>query len=424
MTQGRTRDRSRDYDVVIFGASGFTGALVAEYLVRKFVGNEDAPRLALAGRNQRKLEEVRAELAAIDPRASEWPIEIADSFDRAALDALAGKSEVICTTVGPYAKYGERLVAACVENGTDYCDLTGETHFIRRMIDDHQERAEETGARIVCSCGFDSIPSDLGTLVLQDAMTDRYGVPAHEVRFFAGESKGSMSGGTIASMLNIVDEAGRDGNVRRVLLDPYALNPEGERSGPDGRDQFSVRFDDELGMWTGPFLMAGINTRVVRRSHALMGFPWGRSFRYSEAMSFGRGPRGFAAASAVTAGLGGFMAATGVGPLRKLLEKRLPSPGEGPDREAREAGHFTVRLLGRARTPEGREVKLRAKVQGFHDPGYGETARMLGESALCLAIDGAELDVEGGILTPATAMGMRLVERLREVGMVFEAPAS
>lgn len=414
----RTRDRSRRFDVVLWGASGFTGQLVAEYLVRHYADTD--LRLALAGRNEAKLERVRRELAGIDERAAELPILLGDSFDAASLDALAADAEVVCTTVGPYAKYGAELVAACVRNGTDYCDLTGETHFIRRMIDAHHDEAVRTGARIVHCCGFDSIPSDLGTRMVQEDFHERYGRYAHEVRYYAGESRGGVSGGTAASMLELLEAAAEDPEIRKILGHPYALNPEGERTGPDGSDQTGVRYEPELGMWTGPFVMAAINTRIVRRSHALEGYPWGRDFRYSEAMTFGKGPKGLLAATLVTGALGGVVAGSVLPPVRKLLAKQLPEPGQGPSREKREAGFFVIRLVAKGEDASGREVTLRGLVEGQNDPGYGETAKMLGESAVCLALDGAELEAGGGIRTPASTMGMRLVERLRDAGMTFE----
>jgi short subunit dehydrogenase-like uncharacterized protein len=409
----------RPYRWVLFGATGFTGRLVAEYLLAQ--APADAP-WAIAGRSRGKLEALRDELADRWPRARELPLLVADSGDRSSLDALAAAADVVATTVGPYATYGSELVGACVAAGTHYCDLTGEVHFIRRMIDAHHEAARERGARIVHCCGFDSIPSDLGTLMITDALEARGATP-EAVRFYAGESRGGFSGGTIASMLALLDEAKRDREVRRILGHPYALNPEGARQGPDGSDQTGVRFDEALGMWTAPFVMAAINTRVVRRSIALRGAPFGDGFRYSEVMSTGKGPAGLARATAIAAGLGGFLAATSVGPLRRQLEKRLPAPGEGPSEAARQAGYFVIRLIGRGRGPDGQRVEVRGKVAGNQDPGYGETAKMLGESAMCLALDGDRLPAApggGGVLTPATAMGTTLLDRLRAAGMTFE----
>jgi short subunit dehydrogenase-like uncharacterized protein len=414
----RRRDRSRAHDLVLFGATGFTGALVAEYLARHH-GRSDV-RIALAGRDAAKLERVRASIAAIEPRAAGWPLIVADAHDAAALERVAASAEVVCTTVGPYARYGTQLVGACVRQGTDYCDLTGEPQFIRRMIDAHHEEAQRTGARIVHCCGFDSIPSDLGTLMLQHAMRERHGGHLHWVRCYAGESKGGVSGGTAASMLNAVEEIARDRSVARVLADPYALVPR-EARGADGPDLRTVRHDADLGMWTAPFVMAQVNTRVVRRSSYLLGDGYGPDFRYSEVMSTGRGAAGLARAVAITAGLGGFMAALAARPLRRVIAERvLPKPGEGPDREARERGYFVMRLIGKGRAKDGREVVLRGRVEGKADPGYGETAKMLSESALCLALDGEALEAPGGIRTPASTMGMRLVERLRGAGMIFE----
>ena len=333
---------------------------------------------------------------------------------------MAAEAEVVCTTVGPYAKYGHELVAACVEAGTDYCDLTGEVPFIRAMIDRHHERARSTGARIVHCCGFDSIPSDLGTLMLQEAAVERFAVPADRVTLVVGASRGGFSGGTVASLTNVVEQAKADREIRRIVSDPYALNPDGERRGPDGPDRLGPRFDPELGRWTGPFVMASINTRVVRRSNALLGWRYGRDFRYAEVTGFSSGLKGRIAAGAVAAGLGAFVGALGLGPTRTLLQKTvLPKPGEGPDLETRENGFFNISLHGRGAATDEGDFELIARVRGHKDPGYGETAKMLGEAALCLALDGAELASPGGVLTPASAMGMTLVGRLRRAGMVF-----
>jgi short subunit dehydrogenase-like uncharacterized protein len=271
--------------------------------------------------------------------------------------------------------------------------------------------------RIVHCCGYDSIPSDLGTLMIQRAFKERFGAPASEVRLFAGEARGGVSGGTAASMLELLDEAERDANVGRLLADPYALNPDGERPGPDGPDPVRPRYDPELGMWTGPFVMAAINTRVVRRSHALLGFPWGRDFRYQEASSFGQGPAGAVKATAAAGGLAGLVLAGRFRAARALLGKLLPSPGEGPSETQREQGYFRTRLI--AKGGEG-GPSLRGFVAGDRDPGYGATAIMLGESAACLALERGELDSGGGVLTPASAMGEQLLARLRAAGIRFE----
>jgi short subunit dehydrogenase-like uncharacterized protein len=403
-TLPRTRDRSRDFDIVLWGATGFTGQLVADYLVRNYLGGDTGLRLALAGRNEDKVRKVAAEIG--EP---ELPILVGDSFDADALDAIASRAEVVISTVGPYAKYGAELVAACVRNGTDYCDLTGETQFVRAMIDAHHEDAQKTGARIVHCCGYDSIPSDLGTLMTQEAFKERYGRYASQVKMAAVDMRGAFSGGTVASMLNIFDELKTNPGIRKVLGNPYALNPKGIR-GPDKGDQNGARYDKDLGTWTAPFIMAAINTRIVRRSHALHGQPYGEDFRYSEVM----GTKNMAQAISMAGGLMAFMASIAIPFTRPFVEKRLPSPGEGPDAEARAKGRFKTVLLAL-----GNGNSLRGVVSDKRDPGYGSTAVMLSEAALCLALQGNELESGGGILTPATAMGMTLVERLRNAGLTL-----
>jgi short subunit dehydrogenase-like uncharacterized protein len=417
-----TSRAGRKFDVLLWGATGFTGRLVAEYLLARY-GVRGEIKWAIGGRNRAKLESVRAELCAIDPRAAEIPIVVGDASDRASLDPIVKDARVVCTTVGPYAIYGREMVAACVDAATDYCDLTGETPFIREMIDAHHDRAKKTGARIVHCCGFDSIPSDLGTLMLQEHAR-ALGSRCIEVKCMAGESSGGMSGGTIASMLNIAESAAKDRKIARVLMDPYALDPEGGARGQDGADQRGVRFDEDLRKWTGPFVMAAINTRVVRRSNALLGYAWGKDFRYSESMSFGRGPKGWGIAAGLSVGIAAFIGAAALPPTRKLLARALPAPGEGPSKEKREHGFFVTRLVGITESKNGSSApaKLLGVVKGQQDPGYGETSKMIGESAVCLAKDDA-IPKAGGILTPASSMGMRLVERLRAQGMTFDVGA-
>lgn len=409
----RTRDRSRTHDIVLFGATGFTGGLVAEYLAKKHRG----ARIALAGRDREKLARVQDELAKIDPGAARWPIRIADARDRGALAAIAKEAEVVCTAIGPYAKYGADLVAACVQSGTDYCDLTGEAQFIAKTIEAHHAEAVRTGARIVHCTGFDSIPSDLGTLMMHRAMSEAGG-RLEEVRFFMGKSSGGASGGTVASALHLLDEARSDPAIRKVLADPYSLVPSDAR-GPDTQDMKSLGRDRDLGTWTAPFLMAAINAKIVRRTNYLLDFPYGRDFRYSERMSTGKGIGGLARAAAITGATAAIAISAGIGPIRRLAEKRLPKPGEGPDREARERGYFAVHLIATGRGKNGGPRMLRGRIQGEGDPGYGETAKMMAESALCLALDGASLSAPGGIRTPASTMGPLLIDRLRAAGMVF-----
>jgi short subunit dehydrogenase-like uncharacterized protein len=407
----------REFDVVLYGATGFAGRLVAEYFAEK----RPDIRWAIAGRNPDKLDDTRSRLSQEYPDADDIPTLVADSTDRDSLDKLAAQTRVVCTTVGPYAKYGDKLVEACVEHGTDYCDLTGEVHWIRKMLDEHHSAAKASGARIVHCCGFDSIPSDLGTLMLQSYAEEHYGARCSEVKFFLRGASGGFSGGTIDSMANLMEEAGRNADVRKIVGHPYALNPPGQREGPDGSLQQGPRYDDDIDAWTGPFVMASVNEKIVRRSNALLDFEYGRDFKYRESVQMGSGVKGAISAGGMSAFMGGFTGAMALGPTRKLLQKFvLPEPGEGPSREDIENGYFKVELLGKGIAEDGWSFELIGTVAADKDPGYGATAVMLGESALCLAQDVVDEGLGGGILTPASAMGMPLVERLRDAGMTFE----
>jgi short subunit dehydrogenase-like uncharacterized protein len=411
-TQGATGE-DREFDVVLWGASGFTGRLVAEYLVGRYGGGSDL-RWALAGRNRTKLEAVRA---ALGETGAGLPILLADGDDQAALDALAARTRVVCSTVGPYALYGSGLVAACVGRGTHYCDLTGEVHWMRRMIDLHHDAARASGARIVHTCGFDSIPSDLGVHFLQAEMRRRYGVPCAAVKFRAKEFRGGFSGGTIASMLEMLDQADRDPGIRAVLADPYGLNPAGERRGLDGPERSLPEYDPDFGGWVTPFVMGVINTKVVRRSNALLGYAYGREFRYEEGTLMPLGILGFPVAAAASTASAAVMAAASVGGLRRFLGSLLPKPGEGPSEKPRTSGFYVIELLGRH--PDDRSLDLRVRIRGDRDPGYGSTSKMLAESAVCLARD--PLTAAGGVLTPAVAMGDHLLARLSgNAGVSFE----
>lgn len=399
----------RRFDVVLFGATGFTGRLVA----RELAGT-DGLSWALAGRNPNKLEALRAELARERPALADLPILVADSANEAALAEVAKQTRVVCTTVGPYDLLGEPLVKACAEQGTDYCDLTGETPFIRRMIERYHDLAVARGARIVHCCGFDSIPSDLGVFALQREARERWGRPASLVRFTMKKAKGGFSGGTVASLVNVVERM-KDPATRKAMGHAYALNPDGERKGPDRGDKLEPRRDPVTGRWLGPFLMAPVNTRVVRRSHALAGYPYGRDFRYEELMDFGPGALGLAKAAGMGVGLMAFLGAMSIPPLKRLLEKKvLPAPGEGPSEELIRTGFFTAVIRGEA---DGRAIEL--EVRGEGDPGYGATAKMLSQAALCLALDETAGPLPAGVLTPATAMGEALLTRLARVGVTF-----
>ena len=407
--------KDREFEVVVYGATGFTGQLVAEYLLGQY-GEGEGLRWAIAGRSEEKLRRTRRELG---PAAEQLPIIVAESSDEDALSQLASRTHVVLTTVGPYALYGSNLVAACVKHGTDYCDLAGETQWVRKMIDTHHEQAQKTGARIVHCCGFDSIPMDIGVYFLQEEAKARHGAYCESIALYVKATKGSMSGGTMASMSNIIQEAKRDRSIARILADPYALNPPGERQGPDVGDQQDVRFDEDVNSWTAPFVMAAINTRVVRRSNALAGYPYGRGFRYREATLTGPGTGGRLKGALLAATLGALVLGISARPTRALLQKFvLPDPGEGPSREQQKSGFFSLMQIGKL--PDGKI--MRTRIAGDRDPGYGSTSKMLSESAVCLAKD--DLGTAGGIWTPASAMGAPLLERLRRnAGLTFEVIA-
>ncbi len=410
-------DPGRRFDLVVFGATSFVGRLLCEYLLAQY-GSDGALRWALAGRSPAKLEALRAELGA---PAAGLPCLVADAADEPSLRALCDRASLVVSTVGPYALHGEPLVKACAETGTDYCDLAGEVQWIRRMIERHEPAARASGARIVHCCGFDSIPSDLGVFFLQQESRARFGQPCARVAMRVRALRGGVSGGTAASLLNVVREAAADPALRRELADPYSLCP--PSPGPRTRQPRvrGAQFDAASGSWVAPFVMSAINTRIVLRSHALLGAAYGDDFRYDEAVSTGRGLRGRAKAIAMAAGLGGFLLAGAVPPARWVLQHWvLPAPGEGPGPEARRRGHFDLRFLGV--TADGR--RLQSKVTGDRDPGYGSTARMLGEAAACLALDLAgarRLAGRGGFPTPASLFGSRLVARLcTNAGLRFE----
>ena len=407
---------SREFEVVVWGASGFTGKLTAEYLLTRY-GVGGPLRWALAGRNAAKLEAVRKDLSretGIDAHA--LPILVGDGDDAGFLDELTRRASVVCTSGGPYAKYGSKLVAACAKNGSDYCDLTGEVHWMQRMIEAHQAAARASGARIVFCCGFDCIPADLGAFFMQREMRARHGVASSRIQFRVSGFSGGASGGTVASMLHMLEEAERDPAVLAALNEPYALNPKGERTGPDGPERSAPRWDGDFREWTAPFMMAGIDTKVVRRSNALLDYAYGKGFRYEEGMLMGSGPLGFAKAALTSAGTAAAMGAMALGPVRRAFSGLLPQPGDGPATAKREAGYFDIRL--RAEHPSDPTKALRGRIRGDRDPGYGSTSKMLGESAICLAKDA--LPVAGGCWTPASAMGDALLARLNaNAGVTF-----
>lgn len=408
------------YDLVLWGATGFTGQIVAEYLARRY--GTTGLRWALAGRNAAKLEQVRRALAARYPAAADLPVLVGDGLDRPSLDAIVQQTRVVISAVGPYALYGTPLVAACAAHGVDYCDITGEVPWIRENIAAFEAQAAATGARIVHCCGFDSIPSDLGVWLVQEEARARFGRPCDAVQLTVLRARGGFSGGTVASLLNLLAEAGRNPALRRTLADPYALVP--NHPGPRQFEQTGARWDADLRGWTAPFMMASINTRIVHRSNFLLGYPYGEQFRYGEAQRMGDGLlNGRLPALAFGGGLKLFTALAALGPTRRLLEKTvLPAPGEGPSQATRERGFFELRLLGKGVDQDGRPFVVRADVRGAGDPGYNATARMLAETALGLAEE-TQGAARGGILTPAAALGPRLPARLRAADFTFDVAA-
>lgn len=396
--------KNKKFDLIIWGASGFTGRLVAQYLLREYGLTKDLS-WAMAGRNQEKLEQVRTELGN-----ESIPILIADSMDMDSLNNMVKQTKVICTTVGPYAKYGSPLVEACINNGADYCDLTGEVQWIRRMVDQHHEQAMEAGVKIVHCCGFDSIPSDMGVYFLQKEAKARTGQYCQHIKMRVKAMKGGISGGTYASLSNVMAEAEKDASIQDILEDPYNINPAGERSGLDVGDLMEAKFDKDFQAWISPFVMATINTRVVRRSHALSGYPYGKDFRYDEATMNGKG---FGKKMQAKMIAGGMNLMTSMKPdsiFKKIADYFLPSPGEGPSPQERETGFYNLAFLGKFK--DG--TTLLGKVTGDKDPGYGSTSKMLGEAAVCLAKDRDHLVASAGILTASTAMGDALLKRLEE----------
>jgi short subunit dehydrogenase-like uncharacterized protein len=389
---------SKKFDIVVYGASGFTGQLVAEYLASHYANDGDL-KWAMAGRNADKLAKVRDEIGA----PADTPLIAADGSDAASLSAMLDQTRSVISTVGPYQLYGSELVAACAASGTDYLDLCGEPVWMRQMIDAHEAAAKASGARIVFSCGFDSIPFELGVYFCEATAKKVFGAPVARVKGRVRALKGGPSGGTIASIKATFMAAARDLSQVGMLQDPFVLTPGFE--GPDQPRGNRPKLDEDLGSWTAPFGMATINTRNVHRSNMLLGFPYGRDLVYDEMVVTGPGDAGeakarslFAASKAERAGaLGG------------------PKPGEGPSKEERESGYYDVLFVGVA--PDGRQVRV--SVKGDRDPGYGSTSKMISECAICLLRDAPE--VPPGFWTPGAAMGERLIKRLVDhAGLQFE----
>jgi len=408
--------RVRDLDVVVYGATGFAGVLVAEHLAAHA---PEGTRIALAGRSPARLEAVRERLGV------DWPVLVADAAAEGDLAKLAAAAHVVLTTVGPYAKYGRALAHACAEAGTDYVDITGEVLFARASADENHELARSTGARIVHSCGFDSIPSDIGVHVLHALVLADGAGELTDTTLVVTSMRGGASGGTIDSMRHQLDEVKTDRDLRRLAASPYSLSPDRAREPDLGRQEDLVTLpgravDPALRGTLAPFFMAPYNTRIVRRSNALRDWAYGRRFRYREVLSVGSSRLSPVLAAVTKLGLGALVVGLSLAPTRAVLDRLLPKPGDGPDEESRRQGHFTVDLY--TTTTTGARYTARVKAKG--DPGYAATAVMLGESALALVHNRAELpEPPGGVLTPATGIGDALVGRLRAAGLEISARA-
>ncbi|WP_417357449.1 MULTISPECIES: saccharopine dehydrogenase family protein [Gammaproteobacteria] len=407
------------FDLVVFGATSFVGQILTRYLSQYLAESQEPLRWAIAGRSAAKLEMLKA---ALGEAGQQLPILISDATDAGQIAALCAQTRAVVSTVGPYALYGEPLIKACAEGGTDYCDLTGEAQWIKRMVDKYQAAARHSGARIVHCCGFDSVPSDMGVWLLQQEAVKRWGQPLGEITMRVKAMKGGASGGTVASILQFIEEALADPAIRQDINNPYSLCPPAPVNSARQHQVKAAEYDHNAQSWAAPFLMAAVNERVVHRSNALLGQAYGQGFSYNEALLTGPGLKGRLKAFGVVAALGTFMLGALVKPGRYLMQRfLLPKPGEGPSEAAQLAGHFDLRFWGKGEAGQA----LSLKVTGDRDPGYGATAKMLGQAALFLALNmraGSEKTGRpGGFWTPASAFGEGYLDRLRcHSGMTFE----
>jgi len=384
----------KTYDIVVYGASGFTGRLVAEYLAKQY-GAGSGVRWAMAGRNAEKLAAVREEIGA----PASTPLVIADADDPDSIQTMVASTKVVLTTVGPYQLYGSDLVATCVKAGTDYVDLCGEPPWMRQMIDAHEDTAKQSGARIIFSCGFDSIPFDMGVHFLQKAAREKFGNPMPRVRGRVRKMQGTFSGGTAASLKATMAAAMKDPSILELLRNPYSLTPGAE--GPEQPRGTKPIYDEVIESWCAPFIMAPINTRNVLRSNFISDYSYGNDFQYDEMFVTGPGEKGEAIANAIAND-------------DSMSKEGGPKPGEGPSKEEREAGFYDVLFVG----TDGTNT-IKAVVTGDKDPGYGSTSKMITESAVCLVQD--DLKTGGGIWTSAPALGDHLIKRLvANAGLTFD----
>ena len=397
-------------DLVIWGATGFTGQLVCEYIANSY--NSKDLNWTIAGRNEEKLLKLKNRLNIKNS------ILIGNSNHKSSLEKICGKTKVICSTVGPYALYGTNLIHACIKMKTNYCDISGETQWIRKIIDTFHEKAKKQKIKIVNSCGFDSIPSDMGVYFCQSNYYKENGEYANEINMRVAGTRGGFSGGTYNSLTNVIHEASLNKSVRKILNNPYGLNPINEQSGPDKKDLKSVEYDNEAKSWIAPFVMAGINTKIVRRSNALLNYKYGNSFLYSEAVLVGNG---------ILGKIIGYLSLIPIlmviqkkgSVLKKIVDLFVPKAGEGPSKKQRENGFFSLKFFF-----SNNRQKYQAKVTGDMDPGYGSTSKMLAECAICLALDDT-LNENYGVITPSVAFEENILERLQNnAGLEFSMKKS
>ena len=406
------------HDLVIMGATGFTGKLVIEYLIKSYGVRNEYFTWAIAGRNSIKLKELKSSFKDLDHYSSDIPIIVVDSLDSKSLDTMTSSCRLVISTVGPYMRFGIPLVESCVKNATHYCDLTGEVPFIRQSIDLFHSRAKENNCRIIHSCGFDSIPSDIGVLLLQETSIKRNKQPCDEVNLYVKSIKGGLSGGTVASMINISKYKPADPIEKKIFRGPFTLNPreylEYDTHQPSLK---SVKWDKDMNRWLSPFIMSGFNSKVVRRTNAILGHHYGKDFVYAEVSTYRRGLMGYFYALSMLATLVALQITLKSRFLLGIMRKTLfPLPGQGPSREKRESGYFNLDIVGTIKKTK----KLSLKVIGDGDPGYLATATMITESGLSILIDEDRLPERYGVLTPASGIGEILAERLKDKGIQFK----
>lgn len=405
-------------DLVVFGATSFVGQILTRRLAQHCAAHDTTVRWGIAGRSESKLNELKE---ALGPEFTSLPLILADAMNPAQLQDLCRRTNTVVSTVGPYALYGEPLIQACVASGTDYCDLTGEVQWIKQMIHKYEQQAQTTGARIVHCCGFDSIPSDMGVYFLQQKAQQAWGKPATQVKMRVKAVKGGVSGGTVASMMQAVEQARTNKSIRKDLTNPYSLCP-GQIAKTLQSPIRSAGYDEDFNAWVAPFMMAAVNEPVVHRSNFLKDNGYGKTFTYNEGMLINDGLKGRLKALGITAALGGFMVGAATKPVRKVMQRYfLPKPGEGPSEVQQANGFFNLQFIGKTETAD----EIRIKVTGDQDPGYGSTGKMLCQAAISLCQDHAknagQQEQQGGFWTPASLFDDRFVLRLTTyAGLTFE----